>query len=389
MQMNTLNFKDIKQTLSKYELFILVFVLFLPEYLFYPSIIVVGLYVIYRFFQKKLLKMSMVWVLLLYIFAVTYFNHNTDGLVAGLYVIFLVMYGTYLHSIMSPHRYMQVQFYIVWSSLFNFFFNFINYKPFFANSVMEVVKLVIPLEGLPPLGQGSFRAFSTFGNPNLYAFVLMIVLLVCFNQLQLQWTFKNYSLVLFYLGAFILNIYCLFLTGTRSILPALGIGLMTIVIVQRKWMQLKFILLLGTGTLIFILLKPSIFPRFFEVIEHSQIRLDIWERAISVIRKDPWWGKGLLGYGFMFTDAPDSHNIFFESLISFGIIGSTLLVGFFLERLNYLLKYASHLDYPLALAVLVSTIFYGIFDIPLFAIQPSLVFVLVMSVPLRNKYSTV
>lgn len=370
---------------KEHELFILTAILFMPEYIFFPIFFLTAIYIIYEFFKQRLFNRSLIWIFIVYIMIVAYINHNMLGIWGGIYLVYLVMYASYFFTLINPKRYMELQYYIAWSSLFNFFFNFLPPRPKWARPLLDMIGSVIPLQQLPQYGHGSLRAFSTFSNPNIYGFVLLIVLLVAFNQIQFQWTFKNYSVVLFYVGVFIINMYALLITGTRAILPALAVGLMMIVIVQKKWLQVKLILLGATAFAIYILINPEIFPRFLEIREHAQIRIEIWEKSISEIKRHPWFGKGLFTYRFLFNDAPDAHNVFIDSLLSYGIIGSSLLLGYLWERLRYLTKYAYYLDYPLAFALLSATIFFGIFDIPLFSIQPSLLFLMIMCLPLRYK----
>ncbi|MDE8039999.1 O-antigen ligase family protein [Erysipelothrix rhusiopathiae] len=373
----------VRTLLSENVIFLMIMVLFLPDYLLYPAVIVAGIFVLYEWIRYKGYKWSLFWILWAYLLIVAVLNKNMQGIMGTMYLIILVAYAFVLNRRMSPKEYMKMQYYIVWCSLFNFFFNFIRWRPFWYKSFMSLFDGVIQMGHLPFYGDGYFRAYSTFDNPNLYAFVLLIVLLVCFNQLQFQITFKNYRLGAFYAGAFIINLYAMFLTGTRSIIVALMFGLLTVILVQRKWTQFKVMILLGALLTLFILSRPDLFPRFMQIAEHSGIRLEIWDKAIHQILKEPWFGKGMFTYALLF-DNIDAHNIFIESFLSFGICGTIILVSFLIGKLRDVYLNAYYLDYPLALGVLVATIMYGIFDIPLFAVQTSLLFVAVFCLPRRQ-----
>lgn len=368
--------------LSQHVIFMLITLLFLPDYLFYPLLVAAGIFVMYEFIRYHGYRKSFFWILFLYLAGVAIYNDNTRGLFAAVYLIVLVAYAFVINRRMNPRVYMEMQFYIAWASLFNFFFNFIQWRPSWAASVLEPFRNVIDIANPSFYGVNNLRAFSTFDNANLYAFILMIVILVCFNQLQFQWTFKNYRSLAFYFGTLLINVYALLITGTRSIIPATLIGCITIVLVQRKWLQVKFLLLIGACFVLFILMNPDVFPRFMELSD-GHIRLSIWETALNQIRKEPWLGKGLFTYDLLF-DNSDAHNIFIESLLSFGIVGTSLMILYFSEKAVHFYKHAYYLDYPLALAVVIATITFGIFDIPLFAIQTSLLFVAVLCLPMRN-----
>ncbi|QIK69683.1 O-antigen ligase family protein [Erysipelothrix sp. HDW6C] len=375
-------------TLKEYQLFLLIFMLFLPNYLMYPALIVGGVFIFYELIKYRDVKWSFIWLLVVYVLIVAWLNNNVLGIVAGLFLLYLIAYVAAIKRRMTPRNYMKLQYYIVWSSLFNFFFIFIRFRPqWFEDILAAIMKFLnighLPAWQLPYYGQGYFRAYSTFDNPNFYAFILLIVLLVCFNQLQFQLTFKNYKLFSFYAGAFIINTYALLLTGTRSILFALAIGLVVIILVQRKWLQLKILILLGALAGIFILTNPSVFPRFMQVAEHSSIRFNIWENALHQINKEPLWGKGLLTYAFLF-DNTHAHNIYIESFLSLGVVGTMLLVAFVMERFYDIYKNAYYLDYPLALSLMAAFFLYGIFDVPIYYFQTSLLFVAVFCIPNRN-----
>lgn len=369
-------------------LFLMIAMLFLPDYLLYPSLLICGVFVTYEYIKYKAFRWSFFWVLWIYLVIVSWVSGNWFGLGACVVLLFINGYAFSIHRRITPLTYMKLQYYIVWSSLFNFFFNFIQYKPAWFKSLMATVESMLNIDHLPswhlpPYGNGYYRAYSTFDNPNFYAFILMIVLLVCFNQIQFQLTFKNYSLGMFYIAAFIINMYALFLTETRAIVVALLVGLVVIIFIQRKWLQLKVLMLLGSIAAIFILTNPTLFPRFMQITEHTSIRLNIWETALMQIEKEPWFGKGLFTYAFLF-DNTHAHNIFIESLLSFGVAGTAILLAWFTERMQTIYKTGYYLDYPLAFAVLIATITYGVMDIPLLYVQTSFLLVAIFCLPDRN-----
>ncbi|QIK85643.1 O-antigen ligase family protein [Erysipelothrix sp. HDW6B] len=383
--------KRLNQQFQENLLFLLIFVLFLPNYVMYPSLIALGVYVAYEWVKFKDISFkSFIWPLIAYLIVVAYVNNNVLGLLAAIFMLYIIAYVGAVKRRITPRNYMKMQYYIVWSSLFNFFFIFIQYRPqWFSDLATKVMAWFnvghMPAWQLPPYGDGYYRAYSTFDNPNFYAFILLIVLLVCFNQIQFQLTFKNYKLLLFYAGAFLINTYALFLTGTRSILLGLAVGLVGVILVQRKWTQLKILVFIGCIVGIFIMNNPSIFPRFMEVADHSSIRFHIWDNAMDAIIKEPWWGHGLFSYALLF-DNTHAHNIFIESLLSLGIVGTGILTLFIIERAVDVYNNAYYLDYPLAISLLVAFLVYGVFDIPIYYIQTILLFAVVFCIPNRNKF---
>lgn len=369
-------------------LFALVLILFLPNFIMYPALIVAGVFVFTEMIIKRDFKKTFVWVIALYALLVSLHYNNYFGCVIVFMIVYLIAYVGAIQRRMTPRNYMKMQYYIVWSSLLNFLFNFIPIRPqWFQDIINNVMGLFdlghLPVWQLPPYGESYLRAYSTFDNPNFYAFILLIVLLVCFNQIQFQLTFKNYRLFAYYSAAFVINFYALILTGTRAILPALGVGLVAILLMQRKWNQVKFLVGLGIVGILVILKHPELFPRFEQIAEHSTIRINIWDSAMTQIRNNPWFGSGPMSYAIWF-DNTHAHNMYIESLLSMGIIGSALIGLFLIERGRYLYKYGYYLDYPLALSMLAALFVYAIFDFPFYYFQTSALFVAVFCLPDRR-----
>lgn len=367
---------------SKNKHFLLIFVFFLPDFIMYPTYLVLSLYLIYYFLKHRGFKMNLFWPFWIYTLAVAFIHENAMGIAASLFIFILYTLAFYLKQKMTVELYIEMQYYVTLSSLVNFYFIFNLPRPEWGNQIMKFFGQFIELGHLPAFRDGYYRAYSTFDNPNLYAFILMIVLLIAFNQMQLQLTFKRYGLMMFYVGAFAINFYALLLTQTRSILPALALGMFAILVVQRKWFQIKLLVFLGSIFAIFLLTNPSLFPRLLEVEAHLPIRLNIWNKALTQIKQEPFFGKGFFTYALLF-DNSDAHNIYIDSLLCFGVVGTTLLLVYLLHTAYKMLEYAHYLDLPIAIAVIVSTIAYGIFDIPLYAIQPSILFICVLSIPRR------
>ena len=86
---------------------------------------------------------------------------------------------------------------------------------------------------------------------------------------------------------------------------------------------------------IFIILAiPDIFPRLSEINVTSQRRVRIWNEAMPFIKENFLWGRGFLSY-YQYAGLNPSiyqtthtHNFAIEALISFGLVGSFLLLWF-------------------------------------------------------------
>lgn len=379
--------------------FAFVLMLFFPDYLFYPCLFVSICILLKRLIAKEIkISSASSWtffVFALLIFCVSTFYNNVFGMIGSVFVIYLILYGINMSAMMTPARYMKLQLLIATASIYSFIANCYDFRiPYISSYIQSLFSSYTGTYFVPEFTGFNTRIFSTFDNPNYYAFILMIVILVCFNQIQFQITFKNYRLACYYGFVLALNCIALNYTGTRTVIPALVIGMITIMVIQKKYNQIKVLGLIALGYLALILIRPDIAPRFHSIFNDFDTRLDIWRNAISFIKQAPWFGKGMFTY---FYNAQlngidfemHSHSLYLEPLLSFGLIGSLLLGGaLVLDTLKFK-KYASYLDTPLAASVIIATAAYGVFDIPIIGIQTSILFVAVMSLPLRKRDSVI
>lgn len=369
--------------IERYGLMMFIGMLFSPDFIVIPFLGVFAVYLIIECIALKRFKWSFFWLFVAYALVLAWMNNNTQGVIAALYIVLLYMVVVHFKKSMTPSRYNFMQYQVVIVSLINFFFNFMNMSPSWAKPITDLLDTFIARGHLPQFRAGYFRAYSTFDNPNIYAFVLMIVLLVIFNQIELQIAFKRYKEAAFYGGAFLVNSYALVLTQTRSIWIALGLGMIVILIAQERWTQLKVLIFLGSLAALVMLMNPELFPRFSQMEDHAPIRFNIWQNALSQIKKNPYFGQGFFTYPLHF-DNSDAHNIFIDVLLNFGILGTLILGVFIVEVVMRYLKDAHPLDLPLAVGLVFATVIYGIFDIPLYAIQPSLILTMLFILPTRK-----
>ncbi|AMC92649.1 hypothetical protein AOC36_01150 [Erysipelothrix larvae] len=369
--------------LERFELPVFILLLFMPDFVFLPSLVLFVIYWLYDYIKNHKFKWSFLWLFLAYAFVIAVNANNTQGIITVVYVFMLYVMITHFRRIMTPSRYNLMQYHITVASIINFFFNFVNMNPEWAKPVTDILDTIIARGHLPQFRDGYYRAYSTFDNPNLYAFILLLVLLIIFNQIELQIAFKRYKEAAFYMGAFMINSYALLLTQTRSILLALALGIIIILVAQERWTQLKLLVFIGSLVAIFILVNPDLFPRFMELENHAPIRYHIWDDAIAQIRVNPFFGEGFFTYALHFNYS-DAHNIFLDTLINFGLFGSIIGGAYLIEIVYRYTRDAHPLDMPLALGILSATLVYSIFDIAIYAVQTSILLALVFIIPIRQ-----
>lgn len=375
--------------------YLFVIMIFLPDYLFFLAVTISAIVLLVRLIKGKIKINSPVSRILFifggYLALMALINRNWLGLVATLFVFFVILYWLNLSTFMTPARYMKLQFAIATCSIISFIFIFINYRiPYISSTLQNLFSSYTGVPYTPYFFGLQDRVFSTFDNANYYAFILMIVILVCFNQIQFQLTFRNRALTIYYSFILLLNLIALYLTDTRTVIVALAAGMIVIMIVQRKWRQLRILCLIALVITVAIIIYPNFMPRFSDLTLGFGIRNEIWNNALSIFYSNPFFGKGLFTYNLEskllgLHAEMHAHSLYLEPLISFGLIGLSIFFSAFFIQFRKVRRFASYLDYPLAAALIVATLIYGVFDIPLLGLQTSLLFFAVLSLPLRKQ----
>lgn len=150
---------------------------------------------------------------------------------------------------------------------------------------------------------------------------------------------------LFIALALLVNIVALGLTQSRSSMIALvGAIVITRCLAARAWLWLLLSGIAAIGAWVFqqqsimddlLLMLASVVSREGSVAEMTSVtgRSDIWVAATTIWLKSPWVGFGLGSPRVLISEAPISrwqtyesaHNWVLESLVSFGVVGTTLL----------------------------------------------------------------
>ena len=196
------------------------------------------------------------------------------------------------------------------------------------------------------------RADATFGNPNIYA-VYLIVVIIFSGILLLDKERKRY--VAFYLTSLALNLTALILTWTRGAWAALAVSAIAFVIIRSR--RTPKILLLPTVMLpiAFFLLPSSVINRFISIfnLEDTSIasRLSIWRSSLDMLLDNLLLGIGIgedafreefSKYAEDSVSAPHSHNLFLELGLEVGTFALVLFLFLIVIRVRHRASYAKY-----------------------------------------------
>ncbi len=168
-----------------------------------------------------------------------------------------------------------------------------------------------------------------FFNQNYFCSLLAAIVIICaYNA-----TSHKGPVLKYYICAAAAGI-AMYLGESMFAFVEVFVGIIVVLILKKKHLLLAAALLAVVACMIVILAVPDIFPRLSEINVTSQRRVRIWNEAMPFIKENFLWGRGFLSY-YQYAGLNPSlyqtthtHNFAIESLISFGVVGSILLLLF-------------------------------------------------------------
>lgn len=173
------------------------------------------------------------------------------------------------------------------------------------------------------------RITSTFMNANIYAMVIDFVCVICMYRFVKN---ENIFYRIFYFIVALFNFFVLYLTGSRTaLLPFVVIFPIFLYCIRWKKLFITSIVLeLCVCGLVF--LKPNLIPRISDMSTFAS-RIKIWKTAFLCISMHPFFGWGPQTYKQFYPlvhghKAPHAHNIYIDSILSYGIMGTLILLAY-------------------------------------------------------------
>ncbi len=205
------------------------------------------------------------------------------------------------------------------------------------------------------------RSASTFLNANYYCIYVSFVIIICLYRIL----FENKGVIFNSIITFI-NLAGMFLTASK--MPWLGVGTVVLIMLigSKRYKTLGILVVLAVigGVALYILKDYNIAEKvgMNSFAKSFSDRYDYWNTAINGFLEKPLFGRGMLGFlknsvdegikklggfTFNFTDFETSfdnlkhlgwhlhaHNILFDCLYNYGVIGTLMLFSAVLKRLK-------------------------------------------------------
>ena len=378
------------KSLSKQEGLLLGVILsiFLPFYLFVIIFISYLLWLVYTGEMKGILKrLSQHPVLLFFIAystAISLLAQNVMGVVSSVAMFLFAIFFYYYQSQLTPKFFRLTIEGILALSVFA--------AAFAALEHFQIVKK-FDYTFLSPRMQvwHQNRAEVAFFNPNYYGIICCFCIMIGFYLIS---TTKLRWLRIFSMIAIFANLFGLNFTQNRTAFPAIIFGAIIYLFTTIKNWRAFWLSVGVFGVGLAFLFSSDLGVRMGTLDSSMEERVSIWNAGMALFKQNPFWGEGPLTYMHSFPriGAPyheHAHSIYIDTILSYGVVGTVLLGIASATPIRMLIDMSQVPSkrpiVGLYLSFLTVVAVHGIFDLALFWIQSSFIFLLVMcSLPLKH-----
>ena len=376
--------------LSKQERILLGVILsiFLPFYLFVIIFFSYLLWLVYTGEMKGILKrLSQHPILLFFIAystAISLLAQNVMGVVASVSMLLFAIFFYYYQAQLTPKFFrLTLQGVLAFSVLA---------AAFAALEHFQIVKK-FDYTFLSPRMQvwHQNRAEVAFFNPNYYGIICCFCIMIGFyliSTTRLRW------LRIFSMIAIFANLFGLNFTQNRKAFPAIIFGAVIYLFTTIKNWRAFWLSIGVFGVGLAFLFSSDLGVRMGTLDSSMEERISIWNAGMALFKQNPFWGEGPLTYMHSFPriGAPyheHAHSIYIDTILSYGVVGTVLLGIASATPIRMLIDMSQVPSkrpiVGLYLSFLTVVAVHGIFDLALFWIQSSFIFLLVMcSLPLKH-----
>ena len=378
------------KSLSKQEGLLLGVILsiFLPFYLFVVIFISYLLWLVYTGEMKGILKrLSQHPILLFFIAystAISLLAQNVMGVVSSVAMFLFAIFFYYYQAQLTPKFFRLTIEGVLASSVLA--------AVFAALEHFQIVKK-FDYTFLSPRMQvwHQNRAEVAFFNPNYYGIICCFCIMIGFYLIS---TTKLRWLRIFSMIAIFANLFGLNFTQNRTAFPAIIFGAIIYLFTTIKNWRAFWLSIGVFGVGLAFLFSSDLGVRMGTLDSSMEERVSIWNAGMALFKQNPFWGEGPLTYMHSFPriGAPyheHAHSIYIDTILSYGVVG-TVLLGIASSTPVRMLIDMSQVPSKrpilgLYLSFLTVVAVHGIFDLALFWIQSSFIFLLVMcSLPLKH-----
>ncbi|MDO4670636.1 MAG: O-antigen ligase family protein [Aerococcus sp.] len=304
---------------------ILLISLFFP---FYITLIVLAVIFIILAFSNTLTAtflpqnslQTVLWLALFYSFVIAVVSINFLGTIAAIGLFFAMALFSYYVKNVRPEFLEDIVNLSLVASFVVFLFAMMEHFNVIAEWDYTFISQMMAEEHPE-------RVEATFFNPNYYA--MMLEFFITFSMYKFFHT-TSWSKRITCIFLALCNFVAVFYTGSRTtFLVLLAVLFVFFYIIGYKKQAIGSVVVLFS--LIGIAMATGLFPRFDSIGWGLEDRVEIWLNALRGIKDHIWFGQGIMSYGHLasFYGYPfktHAHNLLLDTLLNFGLIGSSLLI---------------------------------------------------------------
>ncbi len=298
-------------------------------------------------------------------FVVSLYYFNLKGMVFGVGLAVIVLLAVYIRQVMTPRLFETAL------------------ELACAASIISV--LVIAIQLLVSPGSLEIRPASTFINANYYATVTEFILFFCLHKLRPGADAgKRY----FYLAVLILNLAGLYMSGCRTAILALLIGVPFYLVLSRRYKDLLTMAFVGAMFIVIISQFDAVQDRISSIWADILDRVSIWKIAIRGFLDHPLFGQGMFSYELASSRhtgpvRDHAHSLFLDPLLNYGFLGTTLILAYLRENLRSIFRLSDRREHVpvfwMTAGFLMTAALHGITDQTLISVQSGLLFAFVLA----------
>lgn len=299
---------------------------------------------------------------------------NTIGVGISFSIFLIVIYGSYIHEKMNSKVFSLAIECSLIASLFVCIYSLFQFNTISVENGYRFLDFHI-------FNSPKRRIFGTFQNANIYALILEFMLACCLYRFLET---KKILLKVWYVFLALFQFGVLLLTGCRAALVPLIFVIPALLISVKQYKLLGAYFVCIVALLAAVFTHPNLIPRFndFSTIES---RMKIWRVAVLGIKKYPIFGNGPWTYFHIYASyhghkAVFCHNIYLDMLLSHGIVGAILFIGyirFFISNMVCMCK-ENKLVFGLMLSLVLIICIHGLVDGTINPLKTNLFLVMIL-----------
>ncbi|MEG0276330.1 MAG: O-antigen ligase family protein [Coprobacillus sp.] len=315
-------------------------------------------------------------------FLVSLFYQNYLGALCSIGILVILSFILYYRKHITPHVFTFITDCIVVLSVFAALYGLIEYIGILNSFEIDRFEVII-------FNRPEDRVNSVFFNANYYAMMLEFFICITFYKiLQLGKIKDNYRKFFYYSLVIGLNLFLLVLTACRTAWPALGAGILVMLIIDKRYKTCGLIFSCFILAILYFVFNPSQFPRVDNIFDYFLTRKDIWDVAIANIKTHPLFGEGPMTYMHVFPlynghPTEHAHSIYLDPILCFGVVGITVILPFIIYNIKSVYHlWKSKVDKSIVALIVSFTIMifvHGILDYTIFFVQTGFLYLIIAS----------